>query len=162
MRERSDRFPGLRVVLPMMRRLARPLALATGLAAAVACPDGAILPPPGDELALGSWGGFNAGAIVQDSATHIHIGCTLGDIPGRVPLDDENQFDVSGSYLLRAYPVAVGPTMPARFTGSVDGARLTFVVTVNDTVEKTTRVLGPVTVRYGRPAELGPCPICRR
>ncbi|HKS06337.1 MAG TPA: hypothetical protein VJR92_08505 [Gemmatimonadaceae bacterium] len=146
----------------MTPRFARLTVLCIGIAATAGCPDNALLPPPGDELALGSWGGLNAGAIVQDSAAHIHIGCTLGDIPGRVPLDENNEFDVSGSYLLRAYPVAVGPTMPAQFTGSVRGGRLTFVVTVTDTIANETRVLGPVTVLYGRPAELGPCPICRR
>ena len=148
--------------MPSRHKLTQRLAVAIAIASSLTCADNAILPPPGDELALGSWGGLNAGAIVQDSATHIHIGCTLGDVPGRIPLDDENRFDVAGSYLLRAFPVAVGPTMPAQFTGTVDGARLTFVVTVNDTVEKTIRVLGPVTVRYGVPAELGPCPICRK
>jgi hypothetical protein len=53
--------------------------------------------------------------IVGDTAMHLHIGCTFGDVSGRVPLGANGQFDVAGSYLLRAYPIAVGPTMPARF-----------------------------------------------
>lgn len=111
-------------------------------------------------LPIGTWGGDNAGAIVQDSLTHIHIGCTYGDIAGRVHLEDDGTFSVAGSYLLRAYPVAVGPTMPAQFTGTVDGKTLTFSVAVNDTVEHKTVQLGPATVELGKQPSMGPCPIC--
>ena len=100
--------------------------------------------------------------IVSDTAMHLHIGCTYGDASGRIAIGSTGQFDVSGSYMLRAYPVAVGPSVPARFTGRLDGNTVTVTVTVNDTVEKKTVVKGPVTVVFGAEAKLGPCPICRR
>ena len=100
--------------------------------------------------------------IVGDTAMHLHIGCTFGDVSGRVPLGNNGQFDVAGSYMLRAFPIAVGPAVPARFVGRVDGAKATITVTVNDTVEHKTVVLGPVVVTYGADPQMGPCPICRR
>ena len=119
--------------------------------------------PPADGLiALGTWGGDSAGLIVGDTATHVHIACTFGDVSGRIRVSATGEFDVSGSYMLRAFPVAIGPTVPARFTGRVDGSIVTMTVTVNDTVTKTTVVRGPIVVRFGDQPRLGPCPICRR
>ena len=115
---------------------------------------------PGTTLALGRWGGENAGAIVNDTIAHVHIGCTFGDIPGRVPLDADGRFTVDGSYVLRAYPVYVGPTLPAQFSGVVVGKTLTIAVAINDTVSKQVVVRGPVTVTLGTEPKLGPCPIC--
>ena len=56
----------------------------------------------------------------------------------------------------------VGPPVPARFTGRLDGDKVTITATIDDTVQQKTVVLGPVTVTYGADAKLGPCPICRR
>lgn len=131
------------------------------LLAAFGCSAGANLPPFDGALAIGTWGGDGAGMIVSDASTHLHIGCTYGDVSGRVPLAG-GRFDAEGSYMLRAYPVAVGPTVPARFVGIVIGNSATITVTVNDTVQHQTVVKGPVTVVYGRQPQLGPCPICKR
>ena len=100
--------------------------------------------------------------IVGDTAMHLHVGCTYGDVSGRIVLNGNGQFDVAGSYMLRAFPIAVGPTVPARFTGRLDGNTVTVTATVNDTVQKKTVVMGPVTVTLGAEIKLGPCPICRR
>jgi hypothetical protein len=115
---------------------------------------------PDDELAVGTWGGDNAGVIVSDSVAHVHVGCTYGNFRLPFDLDAEGGFDVSGEYVLRAYPVAVGPPLPARFKGTVRRDELTFTVTVNDTVARQTVVLGPATARLGREPRMGPCPIC--
>jgi hypothetical protein len=120
------------------------------------------LPPADGNIAVGTWGGDSAGMIVGDTAMHLHINCTYGDVSGRIPLDVAGRFDVIGSYMLRAYPIAVGPAVPARFTGRQDGANLTVTVTVNDTVQKKTVVLGPVVVTYGKDPRSIPCPICRK
>ena len=148
-------------------RTVRLIALAAAsfsAAAAIACSSTVpttLLPFDGN-LPLGNWGGENAGMIVSDTAMHLHIGCTYGDVSGRVPVGAGGQFDVAGNYTLRAYPIAVGPSVPARFAGRLDGAKVTITATVNDTVQHQTVVLGPVTVTYGAEAKLGPCPICRR
>ena len=127
------------------------------------CSSSGISPLPLDgKLPLGTWGADDAGMIVGDTAMHLHIGCTFGDVSGRITLNASGSFDVSGSYMLRAYPVAVGPSMPARFSGQLDGSTATITVTVNDTIQHTTVVKGPVIVQYGEPPRMGPCPICRR
>ena len=140
------------------------LALVAGAALVVAaCTDGrATVGTTADTLARGIWGGENAGAIVGDTIAHVHIGCTFGDFRPPAGLDQEGRFSVEGSYMLRAFPVAVGPSLPAVFTGVVNGNQLTISVAVNDTVEKKLVPLGPVTVVLGREPRLGPCPICRR
>lgn len=132
------------------------------MTAVVATCSSSTSPIPGADgmLALGTWGGDNSGVIATDSVTHVHVGCTYGDMPGRITLDADGRFTVDGSYLLRAYPVAVGPTMPAQFSGHVTGNALTLAIAVNDTVQKKVVALGPVTVTWGRDPRLGPCPIC--
>lgn len=121
----------------------------------------ANLSPFSGELTLGTWGGDAAGMIVSDTSMHLHVGCTYGDVSGRVAVTN-GSFDVSGSYLLRAYPIAVGPTVPARFTGKVTGNVATITATIDDTVQHQTVVKGPVVVTLGETPRLGPCPICRR
>ena len=122
--------------------------------------------PPGfdGKIPLGMWGGDSAGMIVSDTAMHLHIACSFGDVSGRVPVDENGNFDVTGSYTLQAYPIAVGPSLPARFVGRLDGNELTakVTVTVDDTVGHQTVVRGPVQVTLGDDPRLGPCPICRR
>lgn len=123
--------------------------------------DDAVL-TTGGKLSVGTWGGDNAGLIVNDTIAHAHIGCTLGNFPAPVTVDDEGRFTVSGSYVLRAYPVFIGPYHPAQFAGRIAGNRLTLTVTVSDTVEKKSVTLGPVTVTFGQEPRMGPCPICKR
>ena len=133
-----------------------------GLAILVAlfgCGEDLLIPSDGF-LPLGTWGGEGAGVIATDSLTHVHIGCTFGDITGRVGLDPDGRFTVAGSYVLQAYPVQVGPSLPAQFSGRVSGRRLSLAIAVNDTVEKKLVALGPVTVVLGREPEMGQCPIC--
>ena len=128
---------------------------------AYACANSSPLPPSDGRLAIGTWGGDNSGVIVTDSAVHVHIGCTFGDMPGSIQLDENGRFTVDGSYILRAYPVQIGPSLPAQFSGRVSGRILTLAIAVNDTVEKKVVALGPITVLFGRQPEMGPCPICR-
>src|SRR6187455_447083 len=130
-------------------------------ASMLACADDPVAPVDATRIAAGTWGGDGAGAIVTDSVMHVHIGCTFGDVLGVVPLNPNGTFSRDGSYMPRAYPIAIGPTVPARFVGTVRGRTLTITVTVNDTVAKMERVYGPVVVTYDTEPRLGPCPICR-
>jgi hypothetical protein len=133
------------------------------LAVGVACASSsATLPPNDGRVAVGTWGGDTAGMIVQDTLVHLHIGCTYGDIHGRPVLDVNGRFDASGSYLLKAYPIAVGPTMPARFVGQLEKNVITVTVTVTDTVQKSQVTLGPVAVTYLQEPRMRNCPICKR
>lgn len=154
--------------MPKYRRLSHALFVPSLIAAVVLagrCQSETVGAPLGPDLANGTWGGNNAGAIVTDSQAHIHIGCTYGDISGVVPLSSDGSFSIAGSYVLRAYPVAVGPSLPAQFSGRVQQhvgiSTLTLTVVVSDTVAKTTQTLGPVDVIFGKEPTMGVCPICR-
>jgi len=128
---------------------------------ASSCSQSSLLPPSDGVLAVGTWGGDNSGVIVTDSAAHVHVGCTFGDMPGNIQLDANGRFTIAGSYVLRAYPVQLGPSLPAQFSGRVTENILTLTIVVNDTVEKKVVPLGPITVVYARQPQMGPCPICR-
>ena len=105
----------------------------------------------------GTWGGDNAGLIVSDTDVHIHIGCTLGDAIGPIHPDADGRFEATGTYNVDAYPIDRGITHPARFTGQIIEQTMTLTVSLTD----TGRVLGPVTLTYGKEPKMGPCPICR-
>ena len=125
------------------------------------CPDDDPTSPDGN-LARGTWGGENAALILEETSAHVHIGCTNGDFPAPLTADNDGRFSVSGSYVIRAYPIQIGPSLPAQFAGVVEGKTLTLTVAVNDTVEKKLVVLGPVSVTFGKDPRMGPCPICDR
>lgn len=136
--------------------------LAVLIAALAACSSTSAVLPPDGLVPLGTWGGDSSGMIVSDTAMHLHIACTYGDVSGRISFDATGGFNVAGSYMLRAYPVTVGPTVPARFVGHLSGSTITVTAIVNDTTQHTTITRGPVTVTLGVDPRLGPCPICRR
>jgi hypothetical protein len=138
------------------------LALVIGVTVAVAACGGRSVTASTHVLSRGTWGGENAGAIVDDTIVHVHIGCTLGNFTPPAVVDDQGRFSVEGSYTLRAFPIAVGPPLPAVFTGVVTGSQLTLSVAVSDTVEKKLVSLGPVTVVLGREPRMQTCPICRK
>ena len=46
---------------------------------------------------------------------------------------------------------------PANFTGRIVGETMTLTVSLTD----ISRVLGTVTLIYGKEPKMGPCPICR-
>jgi len=129
---------------------------------AVACSSSPTIGPLDGELPLGTWGGDSSGMIVSDTALHLHVGCTFGDVSGRVHVNADGSFEAVGNYTLHAYPILVGPTDPARFTGKVVGATATVTAIIDDTAQHQTVVHGPVIVSLGVTPRLGPCPICAR
>ncbi len=114
-------------------------------------------PPSPGRILTGTWGGDDAGFIVADTAVHVHIGCTKGDIPQTVTVDGSGKFDVPGEYSVDVHPVARGIIHPARFVGDVNGLRLTLTVMLTDTAV----TLGPVELTFGREPDMRICPICR-
>jgi hypothetical protein len=161
MTPRSSQFSRMPTPAPP-RLLLLGFAATFAATAVLACAASLPVVPADHLLPLGTFGGDSGGMIVGDTAMHLHVGCTYGDVSGRVPLDSNGRFDVSGSYMLRAYPITIGPTVPARFVGSIDGDRIVVTATIDDTVEHRVVVRGPVTLRLGVEPKLGPCPICRR
>jgi hypothetical protein len=128
----------------------------------LACSSAPTVGPLDGELPLGTWGGDSAGMIVSDTSLHLHVGCTFGDVSGRVRVNADGSFEVVGNYTLHAFPILVGPTDPARFTGKISGATVTVTATIDDTAQHQTVVHGPVVVSLGVTPRLGPCPICAR
>jgi hypothetical protein len=124
--------------------------------------EGPEIPGLPHKVVVGTWGGENAGLIGDGTSAHVHIACTFGNVPQGIEPGHDGEFDVAGSYVLRAYPVYVGPSLPARFQGIVAGENLTLSVVVQDTVADTTVTLGPVKLQMGREPRMGPCPICRK
>ena len=143
----------------------RPWICAAAVAVLASCGSESRVFPPGSLLPDGTWGGDNAGVIVADTGTHVHIGCVVGDIKGSIALDAHGRFDVAGKQSVTASPIGIAPQYPARFTGHVStvlfATTLTLTVTVDDTTQHKTVVLGPVLVVLGREPQMGPCPICR-
>ena len=63
--------------------------------------------------------------------------------------------------MLRAYPIAVGPAVPAHFSVQLTGTTLTAIATVHDTMQQNIVVRGPVTFMLGAEPRMANCPICR-
>lgn len=145
---------------PSAHRLAARVLAFVPLAMAIACDGSSPADAPPTELAIGTWGGEEAGVIVGVEITHVHVGCTSGDFSGAIALDSSGRFSVPGEYQTRAYPVVMGPPMPAQFAGVVRDRELTFTVAVNDTIDKQLIVFGPVTVTHGDEPQMANCPIC--
>lgn len=133
----------------------RRLAFGAALMLAVACGASTVAL---DVVPAGTWGGDNAGLLVRGDGAHGHIGCTLGEITGPIPLDTEGRFDISGVWNVDAFPVDRGILHPARLTGRANGRTLTVSVRLTDTGQ----VLGPVLLVFGREPRMENCPICRR
>jgi hypothetical protein len=136
------------------------IALVAGGALAARCELLDPSPSPG-AVARGTWGGNDAALIVTDSGVHIHVGCTYGNVRGAIVANAAGRFDVAEQHNITAHPVDAGIFLPARLTGRVTFPTATFTVVVDDTVNKRTVTLGPVSVRFGREPQMGPCPICR-
>ena len=134
-----------------MRALSLAVALALPLAGCGGGPTG-----PGT-VAVGTWGGDDAGLIVRADGVHAHVGCTYGDVAGAIPFDAEGRFDVAAQWDVDAFPIDRGILHPARLTGTTTGRDLTFSVLLTD----TGRTLGPSVVTLGREPRMVNCPICR-
>ena len=126
------------------------------MTSAIACSTATTIPAANLDI-QGTWGGDNAGLIVNLADVHVHIGCTLGDATGPIRTDANGRFEATGTYNVDAYPVNRGIEHPAKFTGEVHGPTMTLTVALTDTA----RVLGPVILTYGKEPQMGPCPICR-
>src|SRR5258708_26599759 len=111
---------------------------------------------PGN-VAVGTWGGVEAGLLVRADGAHAHIGCTYGDVTGPIPFDADGRFDVAAQWNVSAFPIDRGVFHEARMSGRLSGRSLTFTAKLSDTGQ----VLGPVAVTLRREPRMANCPICR-
>src|SRR5688572_24007641 len=119
----------------------------------VACRSSTAIP---SSLARGTWGGDNAGMIVEETVVHIHIACTYGNAPRPGTLSN-GRFEITGSYNITAHPVDLGVFHPATIRGHVREDWMSFTVELSDTNVS----FGPVIVVYSREPRMQQCPICR-
>ena len=112
---------------------------------------------PGN-VAVGTWGGEEAGLLVRADGAHAHIGCTYGDVTGPIPVGADGRFEVAAQWNVSAFPIDRGVFHDARMSGQLSGRSLTFSARLSDTGQ----VLGPVVVTLGREPKMANCPICRR
>jgi hypothetical protein len=122
--------------------------------AAVACsnPIG-----PGDRVAASRWGGQHVALEVTADGGRVEYDCAHGNLDEPLALDRSSRFDVTGTHT----PEHGGPvredekseSRPARFTGRVDGGRMTLTVALTDSGE----ILGTFTLTQGVAGLLTKC-----
>jgi hypothetical protein len=102
----------------------------------------------------GAWGGDHVGLVVGAAGAAVDLDCAHGEIT--VPL----RLGADGSFRLPGYLVHdVGPAhdpelrLPATYSGSSDGHRITLSFTLTDTGEGA----GPFTAFLGAPAQVYKC-----
>ena len=85
----------------------------------------------------GSWGGEHVGLEVTDSGATIEYDCATGTIDGPLHPDGAGRFDARGTHVRgHGGPDREGEVPdahPARYTGRVEGGRMTLTVGETDT-----------------------------
>jgi hypothetical protein len=82
----------------------------------------------------GTWGGPHIQLIVQDGGATIEYDCANGSIEGPLKLDSRGRFSLLGKHFREhGGPIRIGEEskpMAARYTGRIDGTRMTLTVTL--------------------------------
>ena len=112
---------------------------------------------PGDQVVVGTWGGEHVALELAADGGRIEYDCAHGELAEPFAVDRAGRFDVTGSHTAEhGGPVRDDETSvarPARFTGNVDGGRMTLTVLLTDTGEK----LGTFTLTRGLVGRLTKC-----
>jgi len=105
----------------------------------------------------GVWGGEHVRLRVTDAGGQIEYDCAHGTVAEPLVLDAQGRFNVKGTHVREhGGPIRVGlepATLPARYTGSVEGQKMTLTVTLTD--EQTT--IGTFTLTRGGEGQLWKC-----
>ena len=129
--------------MPSMRgagRLARAgsalLLVLTGCADGPTGPDHVVSP--------GTWGGDHATLVIQPTTATIEFDCAHGQLSAPIVLE-RGAFDVAGVFVAEhGGPIRVDEVLaqrPARYSGTVDGGRMTLRVRLDDGQDLGTYVL---------------------
>ncbi len=109
-----------------------------------------------DHARAGTWGGKDISVSVTDSGATIEYSCAEGTISQPIVLDANGNFDVKGVYVAEhGGPTRVGEdnSHPARYSGRIDGNKMTLTVMLTDTKE----IIGTYTLTYGALTQLVKC-----
>ena len=94
--------------------------------------------PAAPSVLDGIWGGDHVTMSIA-GATHVELDCAHGDIPAPLAIDDQRQFNTTGTFVREhGGPIRDGEvpdTHPARYSGSVTGDRMQLTIRLTDTNE---------------------------
>lgn len=103
----------------------------------------------------GQWGGPEASMTLAPAGGTVAYACGDGTIDSGWVLTAGGRWSATGRHAPGGGPLPIGgrPTHPATYGGTVQGARLTFTVTLPDLGQ----VLGPFTVERGKSGPATEC-----
>jgi hypothetical protein len=103
----------------------------------------------------GSWGGDHVALEVDAAGAGYELDCAHGRMESPLRLDEAGHFEVEGFLVPEGGPTREGPepSRPAAFSGSGDGRRLSFSLTLLDSGDRA----GPFTVILGEAPRLFKC-----
>jgi hypothetical protein len=114
-------------------------------------------PSAAASLPTGTWGGEHLNLNVTATGARLEFDCAQGTIDQAITLDAHNAFNVSGTYTQEhGGPIRIDEQpngRPARYTGRVEGERLTLTITLADTQKS----LGTYTLVHGQTARIFRC-----
>lgn len=112
----------------------------------------------GAAVEAGEWGGRGARLNVSGEGAEVEFDCAHGRM-GRLTLDAQGNFDVRGVFVAeRGGPVRIDEkevSRPARYTGRVEGKRMTFSVDLSDQNETAEPIR--FTLTHGTQSRLMKC-----
>lgn len=112
----------------------------------------------GGAVARGEWGGRSARLSVTEDGAEVEFDCAHGRL-GRLTTDAQGNFDVRGVFVAeRGGPVHINEQpdeRPARYTGRVEGKRMTLTVDLSDGTEQSEPLR--FTLTHGASARLTKC-----
>ena len=108
-------------------------------------------------IAAGAWGGQHINIAIEGNTATIEYDCANGTINGPFKLDRNGRFSLSGTHVT-GHPgpirVDVKPeSQPARYTGRIDGKKMTLTVTLTNGNVK----IGTFNLTHGQAGRLRKC-----
>jgi hypothetical protein len=111
----------------------------------------------GVSLPVGTWGGQHVNLDATPAGARLEFDCAQGTIDQAITLDAHNSFDLPGTFTAEhGGPVRIDEqpaSHPARYTGRVEGERLTLTITLAD----TQKPIGTYTLVHGQTARIYRC-----
>ena len=111
---------------------------------------------PDSNLKAGPWAGPHVTMMVTSERTTLEFDCGQASVDGTIPLDRDNAFSVTGTFVQeRPGPTTPSgpPRRPMRLTGSIKDDTMSMRVTLTDQNED----LGSFTLAFGADAHLVKC-----
>jgi hypothetical protein len=106
---------------------------------------------------VGAWGGEHVALTIAATGAALEFDCAHGSIEERIVPDADGGFDVAGIYVREhGGPVREGEppdSHPARYTGRIDGSRMTLTVLLTD----DPAFAASYTLRRGEPPQVYRC-----